>query len=75
MNAFVFGARLDADIDAGLVRLGDDLDICRAVPSGSLAVGANVISAGGNPVEVRDLLQQAELNFIELFHASPSFVS
>ena len=56
MNTLVLGAGLDDDVDAGLVRLGDDVDIFGGVAPRHLAVGADVIGALGYLVQIGDLL-------------------
>ena len=60
--ALVLGERADKDIDAGLVLLGHNINVGGGVASGQLAVGADVVSADRQAVEVGDLPQQVLLD-------------
>ena len=71
VDALVFRAGLDVNVDAGDLLLGDDLDVGCGSPSGGVAVGANVIGTLRHFVKVRDLPQKSELDFVKLFHCAP----
>ena len=62
MDALVFRAGLDADVDAGLVGLGADLNVGGGVAARRLAVCADVVGALRHLVQVGDLSQQLLLD-------------
>ena len=66
------GARLDPDVDAGLVLLGGDLNRLGAPPGVQPAVLADVVGPLGGLFQLGDLLEDLP---IYLFHqASPPFI-
>ena len=56
------GVGADADVDAGLVRLGDDLDELAVLPGLQLAVLPDVEGALGIALHVGDLVKQVGIN-------------
>ena len=56
VHGFVDGAILNVDLDALAFLLGNDLDIGGGAAAGCLAVGADVVGADGEGVEVGDFL-------------------
>ena len=65
MDALVFGAGPNDDINSGLVRLGDDIDMLRRRAAGRIPICANVVSAGRNAVQICDFPEQIFLNFVD----------
>ncbi len=57
VHAFLFSARLDDYVYAADVSLGDDIDVCGGVAAFLLAVNAEIVSAGGDAVQVRDFFE------------------
>ena len=57
VDRLVFRPRLDDDVDAVLVRLGDDVDVGGGVPARLLAVGPDVVGPLRDLVEPGHLLQ------------------
>ena len=55
VHAFVFGAGLDININAGFIRLGDNVNVFRGAPTGTTTVGANVVRALRHFVQTGDL--------------------
>ena len=65
MDRFVLRARLDENINAVLIVLGDDIDISGGAAGSFLAVGPDIIGPFGHIVELCHLLQQALLNGVD----------
>ena len=63
--ALVLGERADKDINAGLVLLGYNVNVGGGVAPCQLAVGADVVSADRQAVEVGDLPQQVLFNRVD----------
>lgn len=63
--ALVFGERADVNVDAGLVVLGHDVNVGGGVAARQLAIGADVVSAYGQAVQVGDLPQQVLFNCVD----------
>ena len=72
MNAFVFRSGLDDDINALSVVFGHDVNMGGAGAPYALAVGADVVGAGGHLVQPGHLFQQVFLYFV---HLSASYFS
>ena len=71
VDRLVPGARLDADVDARLARLGlgGDLNVGGAVPGVQRAVAADVVGPLGGLLQLRDLFQQFPLSLIHAYLA------
>ena len=71
VDRLVPGARLDADVDARLARLGlgGDLNVGGAVPGVQRAVAADVVGPLGGLLQLRDLFQQFPFSLIHAYLA------
>ena len=66
MHALVLGAGFDDNVNARLVRLGDDINILGRRAAGELPVGTDVVRALRHVVQIRDLFEQI---FFDLIHS------
>lgn len=66
----MLSAGLYADVDSAHILLGGDINICGGAAAGQLAVGAIILSALRNPVQVHNFHQYSLLNFT-IFDSSP----
>ena len=62
VNRFVLRPVLDADVDAAFIRFGNDIDIGRRPAAVELAVRADIVSAFGDRVQVRDFFNKMSLD-------------
>ena len=65
VHALVFCERADVNVDAGLVVLGHDVNVGGGIAARQLAIGADVVSAYGQAVQVGDLPQQVLFNCVD----------
>ena len=65
MHAFVLGAGLDVNVDAGAVWLGSNVNVGGGVPPGKAAVGADVVCSLRDGVQVGNLLKDVHLNVVK----------
>ena len=68
MDAFVFGARLDLDVDTGAILLGDDINVRGGIADGEFAVRTDIDGTFRHLVEVGDFHQQSFLDLIYFFY-------
>ena len=68
VHALVFGAGSDADVDARTVGLGTDFDVGGVGASRQLPVGAEIVRARRDFVQIGHLRQQAFLDLVQLHH-------
>ena len=62
VHALVLGEGADVDVDARLVGLGDDINVGGGVAARQLAVGADVVSAHRQAVQLGHLFEQIQFN-------------
>ena len=75
MHALILRAGFDDNIYSGLVRLGDDIDVRRGAPAGTLAVIPDVIGPLRDLMQACDLPQQIQFHGAELLrHISLPFL-
>ena len=70
MHRFIFDAGLDDDVDAVLIRLGDDFDVRTRIAREELAVLADIEAALGDAVQIGDRFQKLLVRPVHLFHAN-----
>ena len=62
VDRFVLRSVLDADVDAALIRLGNDVDVRRRPAAVKFSVRADVVGAFGNRVQVRNFFDEMSLD-------------
>ena len=66
MDGLTPGFGIDVDVDAGLVGLGDDVDVFGIPMEGPLAVGTEIDGAGlGQRGQIGHLAENFRLDFIQ----------
>ena len=74
IDALVFGAGLDIDVDAGVVRFGHDFNVLGTAATGCLTVGTDIIGSLGNGLQVGDFPQKIFLHLVQFhFDLSPPY--
>ena len=73
VDALALGACLDINVNAGLVRFGDDLNVFGALPHGGLAVEAQAEGALGDGLKAGDLGEHILLNVIQCHSYPPPY--
>lgn len=68
MHRSVRDARLYDDINAVLIRFGNDFDVCGGIARQQLPVFTDIETSLGNTVQIRNGFQQF---FIEIVHCQP----
>ena len=64
VDAFIFGAGGDDNINAGFIGFGDNIDMRGSIASGRGTVGTDIVGPDGQAIEVSDLFQQSFLDFV-----------
>ena len=64
VHAFFFRARVNKNINAGLIQLGFNINNGGGVAGSAFSVGTNVVSAHRQGIQLRHLMQQAFLDCI-----------
>ena len=73
VHALVFRARLDPDLQPAHIFLGNNLDVCRGLPPGGRAVGADVVGAFRHFVQIGHFSQQPLLDLVQFQHSASPF--
>ena len=55
VDAFIFGAGGDDDINAGFIGFGNDINMSSGITPGGGAVGPDIIGADGQTIEIGHL--------------------
>ena len=71
VHAFIFGAVLDVNINSGLVRLRNNVNIGSSISAGKLTIRADIISAFRHIMKISHFAQQALLNQVHCHDTAP----